>query len=379
MKFDFVLKIIRRYYLRKKAKRDLKRLRRRIIGSGHVTSSLSPHVDTPNTPKKPRLNFIIDIVGTCNLRCPSCPTGNWTGRTISTSARRMSPALLTKIMDKAVRECDVPSVSLYNWTEPLLHPELPELIRIIQSRRIPCTISSNLNQLKDPDVIMKAEPCQFHVSVSGFTQKNYAITHRGGSMDRVKENMVKLAESRQRTGSKTYLKLIFHRYLNNVDDEVQMKEFAEDLGYRFEPNWAIFMPLEKSMAYVDPDSTGIILSPDDIQTIDNLALDLKGAFALSSQSRIVRCPLRDSEMVLDCEGNVLLCCGIYDSSTYKIGTFLSQPLTEIHARKYTSPMCGKCMQMGGHGYLTHRFSEHDRLALETRRTISKPRDPGCGG
>lgn len=317
-----------------------------------------------NGGSKPEFSFIIDVLNTCNLRCPSCPTGNWPEMRVP--SRRMAPELLAKIMDKAQSEARVTSVCLYNWTEPILHPELPELIHIVQSHHIPCTLSGNLNHLKNIDAVMAAEPYQFHVSVSGFTQEIYGQTHRGGDIEEVKRNMRELVDARRRQKSKTYLKLIYHRYLNNEQDEILMRDFSEDLGFRFEPNWAIFMPLEKSMAYIDPKSTGVELSAEDREIIDRLALDLRQAFELSKKSRNMKCSLQDSQFVLDCEGNVTLCCGVYDRSKYTLGNFLSEPLNVIHQKKYKTKMCGDCMKMGGHVYLSHRSPEYDDIATRNR-------------
>lgn len=356
---------LRRYYLRKKHKYQRDLLKRQIRTGGPPRSNGSAE-------KLPVFSFIIDVLGVCNLRCPSCPTGNW-GDSPNPKGL-MGPELLTRIMDKALLESEILAVSLYNWTEPVLHPRLPELIRIVQSRHIPCTLSSNLNLIKNMDAILEAEPYQFHISLSGFTQEVYGHTHRGGNIERVKENMIALAAARRRTRSKTYVKVIFHRYVNNAEDEEKMKSFAEDLGFRFEPNWAILMPLEKSMAYVDPKSTGVALTEEDLQIADNLALDLRETFALAKQNRNVPCPLQDEQIVMDCEGNVQLCCGVYDSAKYSLGNFLDHPLSELHQKKYKSSMCGKCMSMGAHVYLTSRPPEFDRIAIE-KRLKKKVRSP----
>jgi hypothetical protein len=65
------------------------------------------------------LCFDLDIVGTCNLRCPSCPNGN--APELRSRSGIMAPRLLEAILDKALGECEPALVSLFNWTEPLLH------------------------------------------------------------------------------------------------------------------------------------------------------------------------------------------------------------------------------------------------------------------
>ena len=90
-----------------------------------------------------RYIYAIDIVGTCNLRCPTCPVGNSPVRKLGF----MDLALFTSIIDKIGRECPCPRphINLYNWGEPLLHPDLPEMIRILRSAGMRSHLSSNLN------------------------------------------------------------------------------------------------------------------------------------------------------------------------------------------------------------------------------------------
>jgi MoaA/NifB/PqqE/SkfB family radical SAM enzyme len=116
---------------------------------------------------RPPFTFYIDVFGYCNLRCPSCPVGNWEDDPSVFHHGLMSTALLEAILDKAMAECAVAGVALFNWTEPLLHPAIHELIGVVRSRRIHCSISTNLNVLRDPDLLMGANPDWLRVSVSG--------------------------------------------------------------------------------------------------------------------------------------------------------------------------------------------------------------------
>src|SRR5262245_53894840 len=70
----------------------------------------------PVTPR--RFSFYIDIFGYCNLRCPSCPVGNWEDDASVFHHGVMSRALLETILDKAKAECTIAGVALFNWTEP---------------------------------------------------------------------------------------------------------------------------------------------------------------------------------------------------------------------------------------------------------------------
>src|SRR6266567_366703 len=101
-----------------------------------------------------RYHFYIDVFSYCNLRCPSCIVGNKYGDISAWPKGLMEPRLLQKIIDKALSECIVSGVGLYNWTEPLLHPDIASLVRVIKSSNVVCWLSSNLNVLRDPKKLL---------------------------------------------------------------------------------------------------------------------------------------------------------------------------------------------------------------------------------
>jgi MoaA/NifB/PqqE/SkfB family radical SAM enzyme len=310
-----------------------------------------------------RFFFNIDVLGSCNLRCPSCPVGNT--KDFKPATGFMDPQLLAAIIAKAKSECEVTGVGLFNWTEPILHPRLPELIRIVESNGIPCHLSSNLNQMRNIDAILAENPYAFRISASGFTQDVYGYTHRGGNIERVKAHMVELAEARRRQNATTQIHVLYHRYKHNLADERPMREFAESLGIGFEGVWAFMMPLEKILAYVNDDPTEATLTDEDHQLIGNLALPLKEAIASAEQHREAPCRLRDAQMTMDFEGNVQLCCGTYDTRRFALGRYLVHSLEELQAAKYAHDMCGRCMRRGAHVYGTYGGPEFDAIAART--------------
>jgi MoaA/NifB/PqqE/SkfB family radical SAM enzyme len=308
-----------------------------------------------------RFLFNIDVLGSCNLKCPSCPVGNFTDARNPTGF--MSPVLLEQIMQKATSESQVNGVQLFNWTEPLLHPQLAELVTIVQSYGVACGLSSNLNILKNIDDVMSANPHNFRVSVSGFNQTIYGVTHRGGDIERVKKNMVALSESKIRTGSQTIINVLYHRYVGNLDDELLMKKFSEDLGFNFETSWSFMMPIEKVLAYVGENIAETTLTNEDLKLIQKLSLPLREAIDISQKYKNSDCDLRDGQMTLDFQGNVQLCCGVYDSSRFTLGSFLSVSSTELQKLKYQHDLCTKCMDKGIHVYFVFGAPEFNKIAI----------------
>jgi MoaA/NifB/PqqE/SkfB family radical SAM enzyme len=307
-----------------------------------------------------RTFFNIDVLGSCNLRCPSCPVGNTKDYKIATGF--MEPASLEAIIKKAKSECTVTGVGLFNWTEPILHPQLPELIKIVQTADLSCYLSSNLNTLRNIDAVMAANPYSFRISASGFTQEVYGYTHRGGDIERVKKNMVALAEAKKRQKATTRVHVLYHRYKHNLKDEPLMREFAANLGIEFQPVWAFMMPLEKILAYANDDDQ--VLSQEDRNLIDHLALPLREALETSEKYKEKPCSLQEEQITMDFQGNVQLCCAVYDARKFTLGNYLEHSLEEIQKRKYAHSMCEGCMARGAHVYVTYGAHELEQVAAK---------------
>ena len=307
--------------------------------------------------------FNIDVIGACNLRCPSCPTGNYQERVNPSGL--MSPERLVQIMDKAVSECQVTGVGLFNWNEPVLHPQLPKLVEIVQEQDVPCRLSSNMNNFRKMDEVLAANPASLRISNSGFTQSIYGRYHRGGDIELVKRNMRELAAAKRRTDATTEIEVLYHRYKDNLRDEAPMRDFALELGFGFRPVWAFMMPLEKNLALVDETYDVVELTGEDHEVLASLALPVPEALELASRHRERSCSLRDEQFTLSHEGKTLLCCAVFDSSRYGLGDFLEQPLEALHQAKYEHSLCSLCMKNGLHVYSVYGLPEFDDMAARS--------------
>jgi MoaA/NifB/PqqE/SkfB family radical SAM enzyme len=306
-----------------------------------------------------RFTFYIDVFSYCNLRCPSCTVGNEFGDPHGWPRGLMSVQLLEQILDKALDECEIEAVGLYNWTEPLLHPQIRELIRVVKSRGITCWISSNLNKLPNPEPLVVARPDLFRVSLSGFSQEVYGVTHRGGNIQLVKENMRRLAAALTNIGgAPPHVEVFYHKYSHNVHEMPLMEEFARSLGFAFNSTWAYISPVEKIISL----SEGL-QTDDDKKLLDILALPLDRALAITSQLHRSTCPLLEEVIALDISGNSMLCCGSSMDRRNIVGNFLQVPLEEMQERRREMSLCSSCLKLGIPDYFLGR-PEFDRIAAE---------------
>ncbi len=294
------------------------------------------------------MNMYIDIVGACNLSCPSCPMGNSENLNFK---KAMQLDMFKQIVEKAKGE-GVRTIFLYNWTEPLVHPKIGEFIEVINAAGMDSGISTNLNLAKNMEKALAAEPGYFRISLSGFYQDTYKKGHVGGDIEVVKQNMIALSEIKQRLGLSTRIDVYYHRYLDNIEEESLMREFSEALGFDFSTGYSVMMPLEKTLAIVERDPS---VTATDYETLERLALppydDLINVVQHYPKQA---CTLKDDWLVIDCNGNTVLCCTIFNQTEYQVGKYLDMPLAELMGRKSTQKncvdMCNRCAKKGLHVY-----------------------------
>jgi len=314
-----------------------------------------------------QMHIHIDIVGTCNLRCPSCPVGN-TSPSATVPSKKMSLELLAKILDKADREIGNYSVGFFNWTEPLLHPQLPLLCKEVKKRGRYLALSSNLNITRDYSEFLPYvdELC---LSLSGFSQQVYAQTHTGGNIDKVKENMRKLSLARAQTRSNCMIYTRYIRYKHNLEEEQQVKAYVESLGFVHGACWAQLMPLEKQVAWLEGRKND--LTSQDIEIISNLAIDPVDFISLTSKYDHGSCHLRSDQITLDPDGNSILCCSVYEQSANSVGNFLDMNLEEMQQRRHQHSTCVQCMRLGAHRFSIPDHELSQRVDAKIEKILKK--------
>lgn len=278
----------------------------------------------------------IEVVGTCNLRCPSCAVGNYgAARKAGSIGGTMDPGRFGAIIDRiaadfAGREEDV-FIALYSWGEPLIHPRIGDLIARARAAGFRVGLSSNLNFARYLDAAMQARPDEFVVSLSGFEQAQYGVSHAGGDIERVKANMRRLAELVALNGHRTEVFVHYHCYTHNTQRDVAaMAELCEALRFTFLPGIAYYMPDEKILRAAGGD-----VPPEDADIIAKMLVPLPDQIAIAAANADPEggCDLLDTRLDIDVDGAVKLCCSSYDRASNVTDDVLDVPFAELQARR----------------------------------------------
>lgn len=305
--------------------------------------------------------FSIDIVGTCNLRCPSCPVGNSPNRN---PVGLMSIELFAEILDKISENKEiVPKIDLYNWGEPSLHKRLPEFIHEVNKRGWFSNISSNLS-VPNIDHLIEVPPSKIRVSVSGFEQSSYGVTHIKGDIKLVKSNWYRLLYLKAKSNANTVIEVAFHLYKDNKRDLLQWASLAQQAGAVLSPVWALYQPLED---LVDLALEGK-MSDAYVELKEKMEVDPLAQMALGRKSSPLDCRLRSKQTAINFDGSVALCCGVYDSRKFTVASsFINTDWNDLQNRKYNHEFCKKCFSAGGPGTLSaEAWSGIDSLAISNQ-------------
>ena len=276
------------------------------------------------------LTYIVDIINACGLSCPTCPQGN-VGRR---DGKKMSITLWRDILAKAQKSMKIRKVAFCSFSDPLLHPDLPELVRMVSSQGIPCFVSTTLNHVKCslPD-LCRSGVSEIRVGFSGF--KKYGFYQTGGHLETVLQNIQNLQSVR----GDTKCSLIFHKYKSNAHELPAVRHFAKSLGWGVIEVDAIYLTLEK-----------IIRS--DYESRDLRIIDHLPEHPQDKLKRVVgakSCFYQRKEITLDASGRVYLCDNVYGEE-FVIGDFMAESLFSLRKKIREHPFCRRCIDLGGNRY-----------------------------
>lgn len=310
----------------------------------------------------------IQITNSCNLTCPSCPLGRAQHRfmpKVQSISQEKFIQILAKL--KMLPGIKANPISLHNWNEPFLHPQITELVEIINQHGMSCMASTNLNlNVNYGKAINNPAFRQLIVSVSGITQDTYQKGHRRGNINNVLRNLEKLAYDK--TNADCQVQVVYHQYNDNLEEESQIKDLAQQFGFEFYP-YPAFISLSHWVAQYF--CTGVKAwehDPDALQVLPRLLFSQNyiQMFKVNDLDDIP-CSMQDNNIFIDVDGNVFSCCYFSFEQNNYVGNILEDDLPVLMAKKKTLAFCRQCRQAGYHlsrDLVEFLGKEIDRLSIQ---------------
>jgi len=180
---------------------------------------------------KPR-TIALEASSACQLRCPACPNAEGKIRsTLGSGFLKFADFKSTLNNNTYVNE-----VFLSEWGEPLLNPELIEMLQYAYKNGVRLIASSNLNTMTRSlaEALVKY---QFHYlvcSIDGADNGSYHAYRRGGSFERVIDNIKMINEFKRAYHSK-YPELTWQYIAFGHNEQMigAARKMAQDLNMRF--------------------------------------------------------------------------------------------------------------------------------------------------
>ncbi len=290
-----------------------------------------------------KFNYQVDISGSCNLRCISCPRGNYPDHR---NPGFMKPEIYKKLLQKILQEDPYTGIiSLYNWGEPLLNRDLPEIIQLTNDYSLLSAISSNLSFNIDFEPVVAAKPTWFRVSNSGW-QDNYEITHAGADWNLFYDNLFKLKEYREKHHPEMIVELFFHIYNHNREDFSKMKRLCDTLGFTIRYRHAALAPLDNIKKIQDhmPVST----EANKTRNLQYLKVEEVLSIAESAYEKSRPCYYED-HLWINWDLQIAHCMEWYQPGLNLVEKdFLSVTPDELVAARARSEFCNACKAHGIH-------------------------------
>jgi MoaA/NifB/PqqE/SkfB family radical SAM enzyme len=287
--------------------------------------------------------FTIDVVGTCNLKCPSCARSL---DDIKIPKGIMSLENFKAVTEKMVNESDVINhISLYSWGEPFIHPKLDLMIKHVHSLDIATAVSTNLSIQSSDQIkkIVRSAPDYLKISLSGYYPSTYNQTHAGGNINLVKSNLYKVKYFIDKFNAPVFVDVNYHLYKHNYgDDLAQMKALCTELDFSLSTVYALVMPIERVIDHCDgkPDTETEKLS-------ELLLVDIDEGLEVTKNYRDGPCRFLTNQININWDNSVPLCCVCFDGDKSTVSkNYLEESLEVIEKNKDNHPLCDKCMRYG---------------------------------
>jgi MoaA/NifB/PqqE/SkfB family radical SAM enzyme len=188
------------------------------------------------------LHAVLDPINICQLRCPICPQG--TG-----SLRRDTGKMDLEKYKLLVDEIGpyLYSLCFTNWGEPLLHPQIFEMVGY--ARKFPAYLGFGTNLMK-LDRRMAAELVktgidEIGVSLDGATAESYARYRVGGDFEQVLENVRLLARTKEELRSSTpKIRWQFLHFSHNEGEEELAHQLCQEVGADYVLSAPIYVDID---------------------------------------------------------------------------------------------------------------------------------------
>ncbi len=167
----------------------------------------------------------------CNLQCPECLSGL---KKIERNNVFIDLDIYKKIITEISKKTWI--INLYLQGEPLLHPEIIEMIRIAKKEGLMTVISSNGNLISEQlaQDLVSSGLDMLILSIDGWNQDSYEEYRKGGNFEKLLSGMTFLKIAKQNSTSKNPSLVAQSLFTSVIENNIaEIKKIAIEKGFDF--------------------------------------------------------------------------------------------------------------------------------------------------
>ena len=299
-------------------------------------------------PRLPDLRKLyIEPTTLCNLECRTCIRNVW-----ETPKTRMEMEVFRSLVEQLKEFPDLHRVVFSGLGEPLTHPDILEMVRLVRELDLAVTIGSNgllLDRTKSRELVALGVD-RLVVSLDGVSPETYGEV-RGAEFSQVIDNIRLLNEAKIELGSLTpALGIEFVALKSNIDELGQLSGFASRLG-------AARVLVSNVLAYTDEMRDEILYGYEPRPPFSAASWPVKadawitwGTLDLPRMhwGAEQRCRfVRDRSAVVTPDGGVTPCYALSHDYSYLTIDGRRKQVAPLHAWKCDAAIAARDMDLGG--------------------------------
>lgn len=173
------------------------------------------------------LHMQLELTNFCNLRCPVCPTGI---EAVERPAQAMDPEMFERLMEQVGPY--LLTASLWAWGEPLLHPQLKDILRAARRHDVVLLVSTNgmnLDRESVREALVEEPPTYLIVAIDGLEDATNSRFRVGARLEPILRGVRRLAAMKREQGAA--LPVLHMRFIvmrHNEHELPRVESFARE-------------------------------------------------------------------------------------------------------------------------------------------------------
>jgi MoaA/NifB/PqqE/SkfB family radical SAM enzyme len=250
-------------------------------------------------------------------------------------------------LDDEVREC-VPKrlsrrASVAQREKHYSSQKLKKIIKINNKLGIVSGISTNLNSRRHLEEVIKTGTAQIRVSFSGTSEGSYEVTHTGGKVRKMLDNLNYLRRLIDKYNSDVLVEMYYHVYEDNIHEYKEAVTLAKQLNFNIAPVTAMMFP-DFALDY----NEGRKLSVGAQTVHDKMIFSLNALMNDARMESNKNCLLNRVIPVINWDITVMPCSNYLYSKIDN--NYLDSALQDIINTRTTCAVCKRCQSHSMHRY-----------------------------